>query len=59
MFLCFHFFNVSLLSKKKRFAVNLPTPLADVTIEGTTKIYNDTGGSGNPVYRHFCGNCGS
>jgi hypothetical protein len=47
------------LKQKKRFAVNLPTPLADVLIEGTPKVYNDTGGSGNPVYRHFCGNCGS
>lgn len=45
--------------QEKRFSVNLPTPLADVTVEGTTKIYTDKGNSGNTVYRHFCGNCGS
>lgn len=50
---------VTFFKNEKRFAVNLPTPLADVSIGGTTKVYNDMGGSGNPVYRHFCGNCGS
>lgn len=26
---------------------------------GTTKVYTDSGDSGMPVYRHFCGDCGS
>lgn len=27
--------------------------------QGESKVYVDTGDSGHPVYRHFCGNCGS
>jgi len=30
-----------------------------VEIKGTPKVYIDTGGSGNHVNRHFCGDCGS
>jgi hypothetical protein len=33
---------------------------ADVTIEGDSlKTYEDVGDSGQPTYRHFCGECGS
>jgi hypothetical protein len=41
------------------FAFNLV--LADTQYEqhGTTKVYTDSGDSGQPVYRHFCADCGS
>ncbi|KAF2113988.1 Mss4-like protein [Lophiotrema nucula] len=41
------------------FAVNIPVPKDAVKIEGTPKVYVDTGGSGKSVHRHFCGDCGS
>ncbi|KAH8821319.1 Mss4-like protein [Xylogone sp. PMI_703] len=41
------------------FSVNLATPVKAVSVTGTTKTYNDTGDSGKPVIRHFCGDCGS
>lgn len=34
-------------------------PSASVTVQGDLKTYNDTGNSGNAVYRRFCPNCGS
>jgi hypothetical protein len=34
-------------------------PSASVTVQGDLKTYNDTGDSGNAVYRRFCPNCGS
>jgi hypothetical protein len=30
-----------------------------VTIEGTLKTFTSVGGSGNPIRRHFCPECGS
>jgi hypothetical protein len=30
-----------------------------VTIEGTLKTFSSIGGSGNPILRHFCPECGS
>jgi hypothetical protein len=32
---------------------------ADYEQSGETKTYVDKGDSGQPVYRHFCGGCGS
>jgi len=32
---------------------------SDYVQSGETKIYKDKGDSGQPVYRHFCGTCGS
>ena len=42
------------------FSVNLLVPAAGVTTTGdlTTYVDHDTA-SGNPVYRRFCGSCGS
>lgn len=42
------------------FSTNLGVPSAALQItQGQTKVYQDTGSSGQPVYRHFCGDCGS
>src|SRR5246127_3195132 len=30
-----------------------------LTIEGTLKTFSNIGGSGNPILRHFCPECGS
>ena len=30
-----------------------------LTIEGTLKTFSSIGGSGNPILRHFCPECGS
>jgi hypothetical protein len=30
-----------------------------VTIEGTLKTFTSLGGSGNPILRHFCPECGA
>ena len=30
-----------------------------LTIEGTLKTFRSIGGSGNPILRHFCPECGS
>jgi len=32
---------------------------ADYEQQGETMVYVDKGDSGQPVYRHFCGGCGS
>jgi len=32
-------------------------PDAQVSVEGSTKVYEDKGDSGKPVHRHFCGTC--
>jgi hypothetical protein len=34
-------------------------PTEAVSVQGELKTYEDTGGSGKPVYRRFCPNCGS
>ncbi len=34
-------------------------PADAVTVTGELKTYQDTGDSGQPVYRRFCPNCGS
>lgn len=42
------------------FSVNLMVPAAAVTTTGELTTYTDTDtDSGNPVYRRFCGTCGS
>ena len=41
------------------FSFNLVVREAEYEQSGETKIYVDSGDSGNPVYRHFCGRCGS
>ena len=41
------------------FSFNLVIREADYEQSGETTIYQDKGDSGQPVYRHFCGNCGS
>jgi hypothetical protein len=34
-------------------------PKEAVTIEGKFKTFTSVGGSGNPIHRHFCPECGS
>jgi hypothetical protein len=42
------------------FSVNVAIPKGSLQLTaGSTKIYHDQGSSGQPVYRHFCSNCGS
>jgi len=42
------------------FSVNVGVPKGALTfVAGTPQVYADTGDSGQPVYRHFCGRCGS
>jgi hypothetical protein len=42
------------------FSINVGVPKASLRFtKGKTKIYEDKGESGMPVYRHFCGACGS
>ena len=41
------------------FSTNLVVPENDYVQRGETKVYDDKGDSGQPVYRHFCANCGS
>lgn len=41
------------------FSTNLVVAEGDYVQQGDTKVYEDIGDSGKPVYRHFCGNCGS
>ncbi len=41
------------------FSLNLVMREADYEQSGETMVYVDTGDSGKPVYRHFCGRCGS
>jgi hypothetical protein len=41
------------------FSLNLVMREADYEQSGETMVYADTGDSGHPVYRHFCGRCGS
>lgn len=41
------------------FSFNLVIKEADYEQQGETMVYVDKGDSGKPVYRHFCGSCGS
>src|SRR3974390_3885635 len=41
------------------FAALLRVAKEAVTIEGTLKTFSSIGGSGNPILRHFCPECGS
>jgi hypothetical protein len=41
------------------FSFNLVMKEADYEQHGETMVYVDHGDSGQPVYRHFCGSCGS
>ena len=41
------------------FSLNVVIPEADYEQTGETTLYVDSGDSGQPVYRHFCGRCGS
>ena len=41
------------------FAVLVRVTKEAVSIEGTPKTFTSLGGSGNPIFRHFCPECGS
>jgi hypothetical protein len=41
------------------FATLLAVPKDTLTISGTMKVFSSIGGSGNPILRHFCPECGS
>ncbi len=42
------------------FSVNVGVPKGSLQlVSGSTQVYPDIGHSGQPVYRHFCGRCGS
>jgi hypothetical protein len=41
------------------FSCNVVVREADYDQRGETMVYVDKGDSGQPVYRHFCGSCGS
>lgn len=41
------------------FSTNIVVQDADYSQTGETKVYEDNGDSGQPVWRHFCGQCGS
>jgi len=42
------------------FSVNVGVPKGSLRFtSGTTKVFEDRGSSGMPVYRHFCSTCGS
>lgn len=41
------------------FSLNLVMKETDYGQTGETAVYEDSGDSGNVVYRHFCGRCGS
>jgi len=41
------------------FSVLVAVPEKALKITGSTKAFQDTGGSGKPVSRHFCPDCGS
>jgi hypothetical protein len=41
------------------FAALVRVPKEALTIEGTLKTFTSIGGSGNPILRHFCPECGS
>jgi len=41
------------------FAALVPVPKETLTIEGKLKTFSSPGGSGNPLLRHFCPECGS
>lgn len=41
------------------FATLVAVPKTSVTIEGLVKTFTSTGGSGKPILRHFCPECGS
>ena len=41
------------------FSLNLVIREADYEQSGETTIYVDSGDSGQPVHRHFCGRCGA
>src|ERR1700757_1745334 len=41
------------------FAALVRVPKEAVAVEGTLKTFTSIGGSGNPIFRHFCPECGS
>lgn len=42
------------------FSVNIAIPKGSLQLtSGKTSVYEDSGSSGQPVYRHFCSSCGS
>jgi hypothetical protein len=41
------------------FSVVVAVPRVSMKLEGPIKTYHDIGGSGQPVERHFCPECGS
>jgi hypothetical protein len=41
------------------FAALVRVPKEAMSMEGTLKTFTSIGGSGNPILRHFCPECGS
>ncbi len=41
------------------FSTNVMVAETDYDQSGETRVYQDVGDSGEPVWRHFCGACGS
>ncbi len=41
------------------YSINLVMPKGSLDIQGEMEVYTHAGDSGQPVYRNFCGNCGS
>lgn len=41
------------------FATLVAVPKEAISVSGTMKTFTETGGSGQPVYRRFCPDCGS
>ena len=41
------------------FSALITVDASQLTVTGATKLYVDHGDSGQPVHRHFCGDCGS
>jgi hypothetical protein len=41
------------------FAALVPVSKEKLTLSGTLKTFSSLGGSGNPILRHFCPECGS
>ncbi|KAE9962124.1 hypothetical protein BLS_000785 [Venturia inaequalis] len=46
-------------STSSMFSTNAVFPTTAFTAFGEPKVYEVKGGSGNPAYAHFCGNCSS
>ena len=52
-------FTLSKNNQEQFFLLSLVVNRKSLHISGDLKCYEDIGNSGKPVYRKFCGNCGS